>query len=269
MITVSERKREAEGYLMNSATGSPIKRAHHSGGEMPEGASTTSLSAAELDTRAGPRAVPGEDFSIDEVRSRLHGQLDIQPISQPTTSSQIHHSRWYSNEPTPPPQAHTTTGGKGSSEGTGTGSEGAHSAEEDMPHHAHSHLRNSMPQNLSTIRHHPTNNSRIKQEHPSNGRGGSPHWINNNGDHPPHHRDPREPYPPHYRDRMPPSHPIPPSHSPHHQPQHPHSSMSRSASNKALLAAAQVASGLPLDGDPMNPVNALLAAAKVSVTTLL
>ena len=63
-----ERKREAEGFLA-SATGSPIKRPPS---DIQDGASTTSC---DLDSR-GDR----DDFSIDEVRSRLHGQLEIQPI---------------------------------------------------------------------------------------------------------------------------------------------------------------------------------------------
>ena len=62
-----ERKREAEGFLA-SATGSPIKRPPS---DIQDGASTTSC---DLDSRGG------DDFSIDEVRSRLHGQLEIQPI---------------------------------------------------------------------------------------------------------------------------------------------------------------------------------------------
>ena len=65
-----ERKREAEGFLA-SATGSPIKRPPS---DIQDGASTTSC---DLDSR-GDR----DDFSIDEVRSRLHGQLEIQPIGK-------------------------------------------------------------------------------------------------------------------------------------------------------------------------------------------
>ena len=117
-------------------------------------------------------------FSIDEVRNRLHGQLDIQPINQQQQQQlqQLqqqqpngpHHSphnalrrgsaegQW-GNEPTPPPHPHTTGTpvGKGSSEGSSD--QGIRdSAEEQQhptlpPHDLHPH---------QTIRHLPYNNSR-------------------------------------------------------------------------------------------------------------
>ena len=96
-----------------------------------DGASTTSCDI-------GPHS--GDEFSLDEVRHRLHGQLDIQPISQVPQSSThgIHpNTTWFNRDgegqSTPPPQAHTTTGGgKGSSTGSDGG--GAHS-EEDAGRH--------------------------------------------------------------------------------------------------------------------------------------
>ncbi len=51
-----ERKREEEGLLTNSLTGSPLKRAFSSSDAAADGASTTSGD--------------GESFSIDDVRSR-------------------------------------------------------------------------------------------------------------------------------------------------------------------------------------------------------
>ena len=241
-----ERKREAEGYLA-SATGSPIKRPPS---DIQDGASTTSC---DLDSRGG------DDFSIDDVRSRLHGQLEIQPISgggggsgggQMPSHMGGHHlpsqslrppsniPPWLNNQPptgrTPPP-AHTTTGSKAfatssSNDGTGTGSEGAHSDPDD-------------PRNY---RMHTMKRGR---ETPNNGLDN--HWGDNNGRHETSRASPLTGPPPRSRSR--------PSSS---------SSATASASNAALLAAAQAA-GMPLSAldpsDPMSSMNALLAAAQVSV----
>ena len=133
------------GYLQNSITGSPIKRIHPDRDHIAQGdgASTTSCDI-------GPHS--GDEFSLDEVRHRLHGQLDIQPISQQPQSSThgIHpNTTWYNRDNeghanTPPPQAHTTTGGKGSSSGTGSDGAGAHSEEDASGRHQivrHPHQR--------------------------------------------------------------------------------------------------------------------------------
>ena len=84
--------------------------------------------AAPLPPSSGhPDHPAGQNFSLDEVRNRLHGQLDIQPISQPSQSSAgghngqldrgsvgghggpphrsgSHDQGWPPYEPTPPPQ---------------------------------------------------------------------------------------------------------------------------------------------------------------------
>lgn len=131
------------GFLQNSITGSPIKRIHGNDNNIVQGdgASTTSCDI-------GPHS--GDEFSLDEVRHRLHGQLDIQPISQPQSSTHgIHpNTTWFNRDgegqETPPPQAHTTTGmGKSNSSGTGSEGGGAHS-EEDAGRHQivrHPHQR--------------------------------------------------------------------------------------------------------------------------------
>lgn len=232
-----ERKREAEGFLA-SATGSPIKRPSS---ELlhGDGASTTSC---DLDSRGG------DDFSIDEVRSRLHGQLEIQPISQAAVAAAAalrpppqHHlppNTWFgqphSTGRTPPPAHTTTTTSKAmatssSNDGTGTGSEGPHSDPDD-------------PRNLVT--------HRLKREAGHLGNNGHDnHWGDNNGGQ----QQRGSPLggggpPPRSRSR--------PSSS---------SSAAATASNAALLAAAQAA-GMPLSAldpsDPMSSMNALLAAAQ-------
>jgi hypothetical protein len=249
-----ERKREAEGFLA-SATGSPIKRTLS---DIHDGASTTSC---DLDSRGG------DDFSIDEVRSRLHGQLEIQPIigGSAATSLGGHHANqqqqqhhhhqptqsnlrppnmppWFSSQPptgrTPPP-AHTTTSSKAmaassSNDGTGTGSEGPHSDPDD-PRNYRIHKRG--------------------RETPNNGLDN--HWGDNNGRH---HQD-------HSR-ASPLIGPPPRSRS---RPSSSSSAAAASASNAALLAAAQAA-GMPLSAldpsDPMSSMNALLAAAQVSSTLI-
>ena len=182
-----ERRRGADGYLLNSVTGSPIKKSQSDQANVQEGALTTSDGVDYEVRRAVIEGDPvGNNFNIDEVRNRLHGQLDIQAISQPNTSGHNgnnghhHHpqARSSSNEGwppgfgtpddvTPPPQAHTTTRNNGSSE-SGPGSEGARDSDEQdrdlrghgggpsLPHHLHPH---------QTIRHLPYNNSRASHKH--------------------------------------------------------------------------------------------------------
>ena len=211
-----ERKREAEGFLA-SATGSPIKRPPS---DIHDGASTTSC---DLDSRGG------DDFSIDDVRSRLHGQLEIQPISQSGG-----HLRPPSNIPpwlgahssgqTPPP-AHTTSASKAfatssSNDGTATGSEGHHSDPDD-PRSFHAKLKRG-------------------RETPSNG-------VDYHGFHDNNGREARA--------------------SPAAQPPRSRSRPNSSSSSSAALLAAAQAAGMPLSAldpsDPMSSMNALLAAAQV------
>jgi len=225
-----ERKREAEGFLA-SATGSPIKRAPS---EVQDGASTTSC---DLDSRGG------DDFSIDEVRSRLHGQLEIQPIvggsglNQPLRPPS-NMPPWLSHAPpttgrTPPP-AHTTTSSSkafatsSSNDGTATGSEGHHSDPDD-------------PRNYRM----PLKRGR---ETPNNGLDN--HWGENNG-----------------RSAIDTARASPLTGPPRSRsrPSSSSSATAASANNAALLAAAQAA-GMPLSAldpsDPMSSMNALLAAAQ-------
>ena len=99
-----ERKREAEGLLTNSVTGSPIKQRltpdndhglmHHDGGSVGSGGGNDrpdSLERArehlQQQQQQHPDGQVGGRFSLDDVRSRLHGQLEIQPVSQQPTSS--------------------------------------------------------------------------------------------------------------------------------------------------------------------------------------
>ena len=191
-------------------------------------------------------------YITDDVRSRLHGQLEIQPISGGQLPPNMGHHLpsqslrppsnippWMNHHPptgrTPPP-AHTTTGSKAfatssSNDGTGTGSEGPHSDPDD-------------PRNY---RMHMTKRGR---ETPNNGMDN--HWSDNNGRHETSRASPLTGPPPRSRSR--------PSSS---------NSATASASNAALLAAAQAA-GMPLSAldpsDPMSSMNALLAAAQVSLT---
>lgn len=235
-----ERKREAEGFLA-SATGSPIKRPSS---DLHDGASTTSC---DLDSRGC------DDFSIDDVRSRLHGQLEIQPISQrshmplphlrPPSGMPPwlgHHAMPSSTGRTPPPAHTTTTSSKAfatssSNDGNGTGSEGQYSDPDD-PRQYHGKLKR-------------------ERSTPNNGMdhyGGHGGWGDNNGRE--HHRSsPLSAPPPRSRSR-------------------PSSSSSASASNAALLAAAQAA-GMSLSAldpsDPMSSMNALLAAAQVLMKLML
>jgi len=226
-----ERKREAEGFLA-SATGSPIKRAPS---EVQDGASTTSC---DLDSRGG------DDFSIDEVRSRLHGQLEIQPIvggssglNQPLRPPS-NMPPWLSHAPpttgrTPPP-AHTTTSSSkafatsSSNDGTATGSEGHHSDPDDPRNYR-------MP---------------LKRGRDTPNNGLDNHWGENNG-----------------RSGVDPSRASPLTGPPRSRsrPSSSSSATAASANNAALLAAAQAA-GMPLSAldpsDPMSSMNALLAAAQ-------
>ncbi len=239
-----ERKREAEGFL-TSATGSPLKRPPS---DIHDGASTTSC---DLDSRGG------DDFSIDDVRSRLHGQLEIQPISggsggapHPNPGGGVNHPTssmrpsaamsWFNHQNqqhpstgrTPPP-AHTTTSSKAlatssSNDGTGTGSEGPHSDPDDPRNYRINKRGRDTPNNGLDNHWSETNNGRLEPSRASPLTGGPP---------------------PRSRSR--------PSSS---------SSAAASASNAALLAAAQAA-GMPLSAldpsDPMSSMNALLAAAQV------
>jgi len=244
-----ERKREAEGFLA-SANGSPIKRAPS---DLQDGASTTSC---DLDSRGG------DDFSIDDVRSRLHGQLEIQPIvggSHQALNSQplrppSNMPPWLSHAPptgrTPPP-AHTTTSSKlafatsSSNDGTGTGSEGHHSDPDDPRHYR-------LPMKRG-------------RETPNNGLDN--HWADNNGRSEMHRGSPLA--------AVAAAAAVATSGPPPRSRSRPSSSSSASASNAALLAAAQAA-GMPLSAldpsDPMSSMNALLAAAQAhsgsSSTTL-
>ena len=265
-----ERKREAEGFLA-SATGSPIKRPPS---DIQDGASTTSC---DLDSRGG------DDFSIDDVRSRLHGQLEIQPIiggqvvgggavgaSAHVGDSRsgvggLHHNLpsqslrpptnmppWLNHQGPPtgrtPPPAHTTTGSKAfatssSNDGTGTGSEGPHSDPDDPRHNNYRSLQIT---------------KRGRADTPNNGLNDNhSHWSDtntNNGRH--HHNE---------TSRASPLTGGPPPRS-RSRPSSSSSAAAASASNAALLAAAQAA-GMPLSAldpsDPMSSMNALLAAAQV------
>ena len=191
----------------------------------------------------------GDDFSLDEVRSRLHGQLEIQPIvggsglNQPLRPPS-NMPPWLSSHANPPnttgrtpPPAHTTTSSSkafatsSSNDGTATGSEGHHSDPDD-------------PRNYRM----PLKRGR---ETPNNGLDN--HWGENNGRPADTARASPLTGPPRSRSR-------------------PSSSSSAvgaaaSANNAALLAAAQAA-GMPLSAldpsDPMSSMNALLAAAQVS-----
>ena len=187
----------------------------------------------------------GDDFSIDEVRSRLHGQLEIQPIvggsglNQPLRPPS-NMPPWLSHAPpttgrTPPP-AHTTTSSSkafatsSSNDGTATGSEGHHSDPDD-------------PRNYRM----PLKRGR---ETPNNGLDN--HWGENNG-----------------RSAIDTARASPLTGPPRSRsrPSSSSSATAASANNAALLAAAQAA-GMPLSAldpsDPMSSMNALLAAAQVS-----
>lgn len=128
-----EKKREAEGYLCNSITGSPLKQVNQqiNGLEVNDGASTTS---SDLASR-------GEDFSIDEVRSRLHGQLDIQPIASekrvvpPPPGPGVHHPlpSWFtSSRPTESDHAPPTTTGPKLALATSSNDSEGHHSEDDV-----------------------------------------------------------------------------------------------------------------------------------------
>jgi hypothetical protein len=100
--------------------------------EINDGASTTSC---DLESRAG------DDFSIDEVRSRLHGQLEIQPVSrlQPPLAASASHPLppWFGRGErgrTPPP-ANTTSGTKLVAATSSNDSEGPHSEDDARNHH--------------------------------------------------------------------------------------------------------------------------------------
>ena len=199
--------------------------------------------------------ISGDDFSIDEVRSRLHGQLEIQPIVGGSHQGLPQPLRppsnmppWLSHAPihgvppstgrTPPP-AHTTTSSKAfatssSNDGTGTGSEGHHSDPDD-------------PRNYRL----PLKRGR---ETPNNGFDN--HWGDNNGR--PDLNARGSPLTPSAGGPPPRSRSRPSSSS--------SASAAASASNAALMAAAQAA-GMPLSAldpsDPMSSMNALLAAAQV------
>ena len=99
-----ERKREEEGLLTNSITGSPIKQRltpdnmmHNDGASVGSGGGGNDRpdslerererAREHLGHPAAAAAVGGHRFSLDDVRSRLHGQLEIQPVSQQPTSS--------------------------------------------------------------------------------------------------------------------------------------------------------------------------------------
>jgi len=116
-------------------TGSPLKPARPPtrGPDANDGASTPSC---DLDARAD-----ADDFSLDEVRSRLHGQLDIRPVAPeprrvpPPPGPGAHHPlpAWFtSSRPTEvdhgPP---TTTGPKVAAATSSNDSEGHHS-EDDL-----------------------------------------------------------------------------------------------------------------------------------------
>jgi hypothetical protein len=114
-------------------TGSPLKQVHQqvNGFEMNDGASTTSC---DLDSR-------GDDFSIDEVRSRLHGQLDIQPISSeqrvvpPPPGPGLHHPlpSWFtSSRPIESGNAPPTTTGPKLAIATSSNDSEGHHSEDDL-----------------------------------------------------------------------------------------------------------------------------------------
>lgn len=232
-----ERKREAEG-LTNSLTGSPIKRAMS---DVHDGASTTSC--GEMDSREGHN---GGEFNIDDVRSRLNGQLEIQPISQPSSSSPFQSSQQPggngANGHHPPPSWLDEVRHPGNL--TSKIAAAATSSSTDM--HPDRGLPLATPSDL-----------RVKDidrlyKSSSPGNGGT--------DLTTHHR--RSPLNPPSRPR---SRTRPGSAS---------NTMTAAtaASNAALMAAAQAA-GMPASAldpsDPMSSMNALLAAAQVRQETLL
>jgi hypothetical protein len=236
-----ERKREAEGYLCNSMTGSPIKQVHPNPLgclEMNDGASTTSC---DLDSRGG------DDFSIDEVRSRLHGQLEIQPVSrlQPPLPPASHHPLppWFNSRGeatrTPP---NTTSGPKLAVATSSNDSEGPHSEDDQRNHH------NPNQQVVPQLHH-----RKLKREHTNgNGLDNGDRWIENREGNNGSPANLSGNGPPPVKSRSRPSSTL--------------SSAAQAASNAALLAAAQAA-GMPLSSldpaDPMSSMNALLAAAQV------
>ena len=101
--------------------------------EMNDGASTTSC---DLESRGG------DDFSIDEVRSRLHGQLDIQPVSrlQPPSAPAVHHPLppWFNRgEAGRANTSANTSGPKLAAATSSNDSEGPHSEDDGRLHHHH------------------------------------------------------------------------------------------------------------------------------------
>ncbi|TRY79720.1 hypothetical protein TCAL_01983 [Tigriopus californicus] len=214
-----ERRREAEG--LTSVDGSPIKRAPS---DIHDGASTTSC---DVESREG------NDFNIDDVRSRLHGQLEIQPISQPSSSSYSHGTREREGNGLGP--AHSSSwldSARHSDNLTSKIAAAASSSNEMVPaDHGPGDLRIKDLDRLSY-----------------NGNG------NNGTDLSTHHR--RSPMNPPPRNRS--------------RPNSTAAAAAAAASNAALLAAAQAA-GMPssaLDpSDPMSSMNALLAAAQAHGTS--
>ena len=236
-----ERKREAEGYLCNSMTGSPIKQVHPATplgcSEMNDGASTTSC---DLESRGG------DDFSLDEVRSRRHSQLEIQPVShlQPPLPPILHHPlpKWFNRgEPdrTPPPPNMTSLP-KLAVATSSNDSEGPHS--EDDQHNRYNPNQQVVPQLHHLLKHeHPNGNG--------NGHDNGDRWMERNGPGSPANLNGQPPI----KSRSRPSSTM--------------SSAAQAASNAAIIAAK--AAGIPISAldpaDPMSSMNGLLAAAQVSI----
>jgi hypothetical protein len=249
-----ERKREAEGLLTNSLTGSPIKHRINSPTtdmHMHDGASVASGGQGDRDSlNAGETG-----FSLDDVRSRLHGQLEIQPVSQQPTSSLPPH--WFEHQRSaggggggggrdpPPPMPiiskATSSSNEVGTDGTGTGSE---EDERALPPHQrllNEHKRKWSGNNGGTNSHDLSLNRR------SPAAGGSGLGVGGGGGVQ-HHQPP-----PPQRSRSRPSSSTA-------------TSAAAAANNAALMAAAQAA-GMPASAldpsDPMSSMNALLAAAQV------
>ena len=220
------------------------------------------------------------DFSLDDVRTRLHGQLEIQPISQP--SSTFHpgggNHQWIDNynhhqRPSRTDDVISKAIATSSNEilGDSNGNNGLPEEDDRLPHHYQKlrkmddhHRPSSIPPHLQ--QHHPHSHlSRLQSKYDiSSGGGGTDLSIHNR----------RSPYA--SQTQSPQQHQVAPR---------PRGRTSRSSSTSAaaaaaaaavsaasnaaatqLLAAAQAA-GMPASAldpsDPMSSMNALLAAAQV------
>eukprot|EP00095_Tigriopus_kingsejongensis_P002786 maker-scaffold728_size105512-snap-gene-0.20 protein:Tk02786 transcript:maker-scaffold728_size105512-snap-gene-0.20-mRNA-1 annotation:"tpa_inf: btb poz and kelch domain-containing protein" len=210
-----ERRREAEG-LAHSLDGSPIKRAPS---DIHDGASTTSC---DVESRED-----ASDFNLDDVRSRLHGQLEIQPISQPSSSS------------------YTTgiTGGNGLTPAHSSGSSWLDSARHTENLTSKIAAAASSSNELVPPDHGP-GDLRLKDLDRLAYNNGGGHHGTDLSTH--HRRSPMNP-PPRNRSR-------------------PNTTAAAAIANNAAILAAAQAAGMPASSldpsDPMSSMNALLAAAQ-------